>query len=117
MVTGYGNIPTCTGWARGFTAVYSLIGIPLMLTVLNNLGKILIQLTTAVKTLIRRLLRKIRLKRQGRPSIQPVFYPTSPPMSDGNVTLNVDAEDEDQEHLSIFHGLILSTTWILIRYC
>lgn len=40
FISGYGNIAPCTDLSRGITTIYASLGVPLMILVLADLGKL-----------------------------------------------------------------------------
>uniref|UniRef100_A0A8R1Y2Q2 Potassium channel domain-containing protein n=2 Tax=Onchocerca TaxID=6281 RepID=A0A8R1Y2Q2_ONCVO len=59
---GYGTIACRTTTGKILTVIYSIIGIPLMLAVLRDIGSILLRYLTTVYNLCRRYFWKIRLQ-------------------------------------------------------
>uniref|UniRef100_A0A914WGG0 Potassium channel domain-containing protein n=1 Tax=Plectus sambesii TaxID=2011161 RepID=A0A914WGG0_9BILA len=59
--TGYGTITCATAWGKVLTVLYSIIGIPLILVVLNDLGRVLFFALERLYNRIYRLLLPTRL--------------------------------------------------------
>ncbi|VDD98011.1 unnamed protein product [Enterobius vermicularis] len=44
FLEGYGDVACTTAWGRIMTVIYAIVGIPLMLITLNDLGKFLFKM-------------------------------------------------------------------------
>ncbi|RCN37530.1 hypothetical protein ANCCAN_16563 [Ancylostoma caninum] len=44
VIEGYGDLAATTFWGRLFTMIYALVGIPMVITILNDWGTIMFQI-------------------------------------------------------------------------
>uniref|UniRef100_A0A914X5U1 Potassium channel domain-containing protein n=1 Tax=Plectus sambesii TaxID=2011161 RepID=A0A914X5U1_9BILA len=61
---GYGTIACATAWGKAISIVYSIIGIPLMLVVLNDVGRVLFFALQKLYNRVYQLCRRTRLCRK-----------------------------------------------------
>lgn len=127
MLLGYGNIAPATTGGRVCTIVFALIGIPLVLAILNDMGQLLCKWANRSWRRSADLLRRIRLKQLKLPGHKYLNGHLSNGKSNGfhlnnNVETNKDleagriteesTEESDKASMPVGLAILLSVGWL-----
>ncbi|EYC31002.1 hypothetical protein Y032_0004g1897 [Ancylostoma ceylanicum] len=109
---GYGDLAATTFWGRLFTMIYALVGIPMVITILNDWGTIMFQIVDMVwrknfRSLIHPIKNLFRSQKHG--DSQENICDNSPPLTE-----KLSGDPDAAEPIPFYLVIIVLVFWMLL---